>query len=203
MKNLVLYVLGALFLFASCQSDELQSDDALAQENDVLLMKAINAYNTYQSKTDWSKVAKSPNANQVTKKFTMHYSRGTVAVNPNPDACGGYNPPLELQIDGYGRGSLIGNFTFTNRACFDPSANNGAGGLLTDLLGVTTTASGDQFYFTRESTYPDPDDPVYTIQHWYITGGSGRFEDASGEIYLRGNQNLPDPIFTGWGEITY
>ena len=72
-------------------------------------------------------------------------------------------------------------------------------------MGVLTTAAGDQFYFVRQSTYPDPDDPLFTIQYWIIDGGSegGRFETASGEIFLRGNQNLPDPVFTGWGEITY
>lgn len=207
MKKLMLLVAGAIFLFASCQPDELASDDALLQENDELLMKAINAYNTHQSKTDWSKAVKNPNAYQVTKKWTMRYSKGSrFEVVPNPDACGDFSfPYLELQIDGYGQGSLFGNFTFTNRGCFDPAANGGAGGLVSDLLGVVTTAAGDQFYFTRQAVYPDPDDPLFTIQYWTINGGSegGRFEYASGELYLRGNQNLPDPVFTGWGTFIF
>jgi hypothetical protein len=200
MKNLILLLAGAIFLFASCQSDELDSDDALAQENDVILMKALKAYNTHQSTTDWSQTSKSPNANQVTRKWTMHYSTGTVAVVPNPDACGDFDPPLEFQVDGYGRGSLFGNFTFTNRACFDPAA----GVFLTDLLGVGTTAAGDQWYFVRVSVTPDPDNPGFTTQRWKITGGSegGRFERAEGWLEIYGDGS-PGSFFVGWGEFKY
>jgi hypothetical protein len=201
MKKLFFYVLGALFLFASCQSDELESD-ALVQENDVILMKAIEAYSNYQSKTDWSQASKSPNANQVTKKWTMHYSTGTVAVVPNPDACGDFDAPnLELQIDGYGRGSLFGNFTFTNRACFDPEL-----GFLSDLLGVGTTAAGDQFYFVLESSIPDPEpNDNFVTQRWNIRGGSegGRFERASGWLEIYGDNTQSGSVFVGWGEFTY
>jgi len=200
MKKLLMYVLGALFLFASCQSDELQNDE-LVQTDDAILMKAMEAYKTYQSKTDWSKTSKSPKANQVTRKWTMHYSTGTVAVVPNPDACGDFGEPyLELQIDGYGRGSLFGNFTFTNRACLDPIS----GEFLTDLLGVGTTAAGDQWYFAEESVTLDPDNPGFYTQRWIITGGSegGRFERASGWLEIYGDAS-PDSFFVGWGEFTY
>lgn len=204
MKKLFMYVVGAIFLFASCQSDELQSDEALVMENDAILLKAMEAYNTYQSKTDWSQASKSPKANQVTRKWTMHYSTGTVAVVPNPDACGEFDAPnLELQIDGYGRGSLFGNFTFTNRACLDPNS----GLFLTDLLGVGTTAAGDQWNFVRVSVTPDEDNPPFTTQRWNITGGSegGRFERASGwlEIYGDPTGATPGSVFVGWGEFTY
>ena len=217
MKNLILYVLGVLFLFASCQPDELQSDE-LVQTDDLLEMKAMDFYKNFQSNTDWSKAAKSPNANQVTKKWTMRYSYATrYGFFENPADCS--HPTdltRELQIDGQGQGSLFGNFTFTNRACFKAKYDND-GELMYDenghlilvpispLLGVVTTAAGDQFYFVRQSTYKDVEDPDFTIQYWIITGGSedGRFERASGELYLRGNQNLPNPIFTGWGEIRY
>ena len=40
MKKFILYVAGAVFLFASCQSDELESDDLLVQDYDALMMQA-------------------------------------------------------------------------------------------------------------------------------------------------------------------
>lgn len=199
MKKLILYVVGALFLFASCQSDELESDDALAQENEVLLMKAVEAYNTYPGTTDWSQAAKSPNANQVTKKWTMHYSTGTVAVVPNAGGCS----PTEFQVDGWGRGSLFGNFTFTNRACFDESLLPG-NPFTSPMLGVGTAAAGDQWYFVRVGVTPDPDNPGFSTQRWNITGGSegGRFENASGWLEIYGDGS-PGSYFVGWGEFIY
>ena len=199
MKKLILYLVGAIFLFASCQSDELESDDALVQENDILLMQALEAYSRYPSNTDWSKALKSPNANQVTKKWTMHYSTGDVAIVPNAGGCS----PFEFQVDGYGRGSLFGNFTFTNRACFDSSLLPG-NPFTSTMLGVGTTAAGDQWYFERVGVTPDPDNPGYTTQRWIITGGSegGRFERASGWLEIYGDGS-PGSYFVGWGEFVY
>ncbi len=196
MKKFLLYLAGALFLFVSCQSDELITDPV--QDQDALLMKALEAYSTYQSKTNWSQTSKSPNANQVTRQWTMHYSTGEVAFVPNPDACP--DTPLEFQVDGYGRGSLFGNFTFTNRACFDFAV-----GYTTDLVGVGTAAAGDQWYFVRESVTPDPENPGFTTQYWVITGGSegGRFENASGWLEIYGDTSQSGSFFVGWGEFTY
>jgi len=200
MKKLILYVVGALFLFASCQSDELESNDALAQENDAMLIQALEAYGRFQGKTDWSLASKSPNANQVTRKWTMHYSTGNSVLVPDAGGCS----PFELQIDGWGRGSLFGNFTFTNRACFDPSLlpNNP---FTSDMLGVGTAAAGDQWYFVRVGVTPDPDNPGYSTQSWIITGGSegGRFENASGWLDIYGNPTLSGAVFVGWGEFIY
>ncbi len=198
MKKLFFYVLGALFLFASCQSDELDNDEALVLENDVILMKAIDAYNNYQSKTDWSQASKSPKANQVTKKWTMKYTRGTVNVVPNIDC----DPNLLFLIEGDGLGSLFGRFTFIDTACFDPVT----GEFLTPLLGVITTAAGDQLYFELVSITPDPppNENIATL-YWIITGGSegGRFERASGSIYIYGDNTVEEFTSVGWGEITY
>lgn len=223
MKNLVLYVLGALFLFASCQTDELESDDLLVQDYDALMMQAKEAYKNYQSKTktDWSQTSKSINANQVAREWTMKYSYATrLEFVPNTDACAGFgSPTLELQIDGYGLGSLFGNFTFINRQCFPwdgetegPTGPRPTGPPFEAMRGVGTAANGDQWYFNQVLNEEYPPDSGYYLQVWTIDEGSegGRFERADGELWLYGNPDSGDPSdpttqepFVGGGTFIY
>lgn len=201
MKKLFIYLVGVIFLFASCQSDVLESDDSLLLENDLILMKALEAYKNYKSTTPWSTTSKSPNANQVTKKWTMKYSRGTVSVVPNPGDCSDFDPPLQFLIEGDGLGSLFGRFTLINTACFNPET----GEFLTDLLGIITTAKGDKLYYQLEYVTPDLENEGFFTYHWKITGGSegGRFERASGWLEIYGDSRPVEFRFIGWGEITY
>lgn len=198
MKKLVMYVVGALVLFVSCQSDELQSDE-LVQTDDAILLKVTKAYENYQSKTktDWSQTAKSPRANQVARNWTMKYSYATrFDFVPNTDACADFDgPTVELQIDGYGLGSLFGNFTFINRQCFPGVTVPTGPPLEVEMRGIGTAANGDQWYFFRTEVNPDPDNPGYEAQVWEIRGGNegGRFEEASGWIVIYGNPTSGDP----------
>lgn len=217
MKKLILYAVGAIFLFVSCQNDELESDDSLVQDYDALMMQAKEAYKNYQSKTktDWSQTSKSINANQVAREWTMKYSYATrFAFVPNTDDCAGFgSPTLELQIDGYGLGSLFGNFTFINRQCFpwDGISEGPTGPPLEAMRGVGTAANGDQWYFNR--VYNEPcGDEGYFLQVWTIDGGSegGRFERADGWLWLYGNPTSGDPSdpdtqepFVGGGTFIY
>ena len=211
MKNFILYALGALFLFATCQPDELQSDE-LVQTDDAILLKVTEAYENYKSnnKTDRSQTAKSPKANQVARKWTMKYSYGTrFDFVPNAGDCADFDgPTIELQIDGYGQGSLFGNFTFINRLCFPgaPGVPVPVGPPLEEeMRGIGTTAAGDQWYFFRTKVTQDPDNLGYAAQLWRIEGGSegGRFERASGWLEIYGNPDLPDTPFVGEGVFIY
>jgi hypothetical protein len=177
------------------------------QTDDLIQMKAMDVYKNYQGTTNWSQPAKSPRANQVARKWTMKYSYATrIDFAPNPDACGDFGvPTLEFQVDGYGLASHMGNFTFINRACFELDDKGIPTRPLEALRGVGTTAAGDQWYFVRESSDEDPPGSGYFLQKWKVTGGSegGRFEYASGELYLYGNPDLPEEPFVGWGEFVY
>ena len=175
-------------------------------------MQAMKAYDTYKSKTDWSEASKNLNAYQVSKNWTMKYSYATrVGFFANPDACDALgDPTLEFQVDGYGLGSLFGNFTFINRGCFAAKYIEVEGQqiLIPDypleaLRGVGTTAAGDQWEFLRKSNDEDPENSGYFLQIWEITGGSGRFENASGELWLYGNPELPEEPFVGGGTFIF
>ena len=196
-----MYILAAFFIFVSCQSDQLESDESLIQENEVVLKKAMEALMNYNGPEYSVTDRNNPNANQVTRQWRMKYSRGTINVVPNPGDCGDYDPPLQFLIEGDGLASHVGRFTFTNTACFNPDQ-----GFLTPLMGVLTAAAGDQLYFVLNYVEPDPDNENYSTRYWDIIGGSegGRFEDASGWIALYGDGTTnPFDNFTGWGEWTY
>mgnify|MGYP001819625074 CR=1 FL=1 len=207
MKKFILYVIGAIFLFASCQSDQLETDDMSFQVNDAVLMKALDSFNNYKSPTESLKASKSVNANQVTREFKMLYSRWTVGVVPNSNpyndgpnsGCEGFYD-LQFVVDVGGIGSLIGKFSVRNLACVDMDGN-----FVSPLYGWITAANGDVLYTMLDYVIPDMDNPNFVTYHYNIIGGSpgGRFENASGfiEIYGDGTANPFD--FVGGGEITY
>lgn len=194
-----MYVLGAIFLFASCQSDELQSDEVLVMNNDVILMKAIESFKNYKSTKQSSTTAyKSDNANRVTKEMVIKYSRGNIDVVVNPDACGANNPPLQFVLNGGGIASLIGQYTVLNIACIGPD------GLEDPLLGFITAANGDEIYTELFQTIPDDDKEDFATLDYDIIGGSGRFEGATGKLYIYGEIVLSGPYeAVGWATITY
>jgi|GEM_PF-2326623 len=198
MKKLFMYVVGAILLFASCQSDELQSDEALVMENDVILMKAIESFKNYKSTKQSSTIAsKSDNANRVTKEMVIKYSRGNIDVVLNTDACGDNNPPLQFVLNGGGIASLIGQYTVLNIACIGQDG-------LEDLMGIITAANGDEIYTELIQTIPDEDKEDFHTLEYKIIGGSGRFEGAEGKLYIYGEIVLSGPYeAVGWATITY
>ena len=185
MKNFIFYLAGAIFLFVSCQSDLLESDDALIQ------------------------ASKSENATKVTKEFKMLYSRGTVSVIPNTDpfiwgspdsGCGGKGD-LQFVVDGGGIASHIGKFSVMNLACVD-----GVGNFVSPLFGWITAANGDVIHTMLENVTPDPDHPGFNTYRYKILGGSegGRFEKATGWLEIYGDSSANPFEFVGvGGEITY
>ncbi|MDX1314759.1 MAG: hypothetical protein R3356_04600, partial [Eudoraea sp.] len=161
----------------------------------------------YNSAKQSFRTSKSVNANQVTKEFKMLYSRGTVGVVPNSDpysdgpnsGCSGLGD-LQFVVDGGGIGSLIGKFTVRNLACVDMEGN-----FVSPLYGWITAANGDVIHTMLVNVTPDMDNLNFATYHYEIIGGSegGRFENASGFIYIYGDTTANPFDFVGGGEITY
>ncbi len=121
-----------------------------------------------------------------------------VDVPPFPSvACPPSDPPhtLILKVQGSLRGTLshFGLSTVSNTHCGDiklfPNIIP-----LTDGKGVIRAANGDEVFYTYEG-YIDPS-PVCGVSHVFeltgtITGGTGRFAGASGEISWTGTQVQP------------
>ena len=188
MKKLIFYLVGAIFLFASCQSDLLENDDAFLNE-----------------------ALKSPNAKPVTKEMTIMSYEGFIVIspifNPTPDDCNivlpGEDFPLYFEQTGSGVASHIGQYTFVNTACL------GLDGL-EEFEGVITASNGDEIHYgldkiecvNNPSSNFCPYEPATFT--YLIDGGTGRFEEASGTLIING-LFVPDGKFeaTGYAEITY
>ena len=137
--------------------------------------------------------------NSVTRPFSAHTS-GTIAIVYSEDnECYPYFP--QVQFIGSGTGTHIGNHTSEWYVC-----TNEQQGLEGPFHGTFTAANGDKIYFNQ------PDPSVFTIDEngnvtgeFDITGGTGRFEDATGHINTTGVDDFVNLTFDIYSEgfITY
>lgn len=134
----------------------------------------------------------------VTKTLKIHESSGTTFMDaPVPcedyEICDMCDYGFLYLVQGTGHATHLGAFTVVNYFClseFPPMI----------MRGILTAANGDQIFTHVESVDYTVDPPVY---HYAIDGGSGRFEGATGDIYMWGR--ISDGTFdlVGEGEITY
>ena len=118
---------------------------------------------------------KAPAAEKVTKTLKFHESSGILLYYADPlvpcvicDNCISY---AQLLVQGTGHATHLGAFTVINYMCYDDYITRG----------ILTAANGDQVWTELEG------DPVDGVFHYIIKGGTGRFEGASGDIYMWGD----------------
>jgi hypothetical protein len=138
--------------------------------------------------------------NAVTRPFSGH-STGTIAiVYSETNECYPYFPRVEFT--GSGTATHLGNGTNEWYVCL----NTETGGLEGAFYGTLTAANGDKVYFSQ------PDPSVFTIDQngnvtgeFDITGGTGRFEGATGHINTSGVNDFLNMTFdiNSEGYITY
>ncbi|MGB5238735.1 MAG: hypothetical protein WBM43_01405 [Flavobacteriaceae bacterium] len=202
MKTKLLLFIGTLLL-ASCQTEDLEYEQIVDQNEEVALTNVLKSFNNYTANEYMPQAAKNDNATRVKKDVIFRYSRGTFGIVVNPEACSDYfDPPLQFVIEGGGIATHIGRFTVENYACVNPQ-----GELLSNLYGFITAANGDVIHTVVVNSYPDEDNPPNVYYEYMIIGGSagGRFEGASGSITMYGIIDYATGTFEleGWGEITY
>ena len=137
--------------------------------------------------------------NAVTRPFNSH-STGTIAFSYSEDnEC--YPAFIQTQFIGSGTGTHIGNHTSEWYVCSTPE-----GGLAGTFYGTVTAANGDKIYYSQ------PDPSVFTIDEFGnvtgefdITGGTGRFEGATGHLNTTGVDDFVNLTFDIYSEgyITY
>lgn len=103
------------------------------------------------------------------------------------------DPYYQTRIIGEGNATLIGHFTVLNT--YDSYANMAPMG--GPWLGFITAANGDEIHTQLVGQGPS--------YHYVIIGGTGRFEGATGDIYMTGESSFIDYTWTmeGEGTITY
>ena len=113
-----------------------------------------------------------------------------------PSGCDG--ELLQIDIAGSGKATHLGNFDVNLTNCTNLST-------VFMISGYLTAANGDEIYTYNVGQGMDDDGPYLLFM---IDGGTGRFEDASGEIRLYEVIEFTSPtggIFSnrGLGTITY
>jgi hypothetical protein len=112
-------------------------------------------------------------------------------VDPTRPGC----PAGSIPISGEGSGeaTYVGTFTMTAEFCLDPTSPTYSG------TGSVVAANGDQIYteYTGYSTSPTE----YT-QSEIIVGGTGRFENVSGNIVVHGTRGPDSFTATLAGEVS-
>jgi len=152
-------------------------------------------------------------SNQVTKAFLSYKgtamkttatkggkpfkSSGSGTISYNFNGCG--DGTLQLQSSGGGNSTHLGLFTQSTTVCIDLAS----GELIGDVVGVGKAANGDKVYYLFVGAGIDPGAGLL-FQDYVITGGSGRFSGASGDMRLLYQVNTPtDFAYTGTGTISY
>ena len=182
MKTLIFYLVGAIFLFASCQSDDLSIDEA----------------------------SKSDNALEKSKRIVFHKYEGEIIITPifvpEPGDCTYPVPPdnipLHFRQEGGGNATHIGAYSFVNTACIGELG-------LENFEGTLTTENGELYYgdpviecVKDPSVGICPGEPA--IFTYTITGGEGLFEGATGTITIKAKFVAAGPFKgTGWADFTY
>lgn len=165
----------------------------------ALLLGITACQKDESSSADNSSPGKNTLKNAVTRPFNAH-SAGTIAiVYSEENECYPYFPRVEFT--GSGTGTHIGNHTSEWYVCINEQQ-----GLEGSFYGTLTAANGDKIYFSQ------PDPSVFTIDEYGnvtggfdITGGTGRFEGATGHINTSGVDDFINNTFDIYsvGTITY
>ena len=129
------------------------------------------------------------NAQQTIPFHTSSYAFHTIDSRPEPgcDATG----ESRIYLTGSGAATHLGHYTVTFSFCAESD------GTLRDGRGTFVAANGDLLHFTFEGTSSFV--PPYSVafqSHATFTGGSGRFENATGGAVVTGALD----VMTGGGD---
>ena len=121
-------------------------------------------------------------------------------------ACG--EDRIDVQVEGHGQGTHVGRYTITRHHCFNPALATFEDGTF-----ELTAANGDKILGTYSGfvagvvEVDDQGNPLVVIINatQVITGGTGRFAGATGQVDLYSEFNLVTHrgVFTMKGWISY
>ena len=99
-----------------------------------------------------------------------------------------------LEVTGTGNSTRLGSYSARYRECLDPET-----GAVTHGTFTLTAADGDELFGTYSGQSAPTGEPgVVTYDDpGVITGGTGRFEGASGTANTRGSANLATGEYSG------
>ena len=185
--------LAALF-FAACEKDSNEVNPSTGQ-------------NDYSSNTNVAKV-------RVSRPFQIQFS---TAVDPNPNIpptpCSGDLGLANAGLFVSGTATYLGLINAAQSRLQDVSCNLSLAThlLTTSIAGQMVSADGDTLFYTGNdeidvlNLLTGSTDPGTITGTWTFTGGTGRFEGATGSFSISGPVNFATASFsgTGVGTITF
>lgn len=192
----ILTIAVVFTLLASCKKEMIsesadKSDLKVYAEmaTDAMLMKSKDK----SEKKDKDDKDKSKDK-QESKTFKINGS-GNISYLPN--GCG--ESTLQFRSEGTGNASHIGSLRQATEFCISMATGEPMG----PINGVGTTPNGDKLYYSLVGAGTDAA-TGYMFQKYIFTGGTGKFDDASGSFTLLYNVNNPSNYeYTGTGTIVY
>ena len=172
LKKIFFVIAGICLLLACSKPDEFFDDDPLGN-----ILGCTDETVTVPFKTD----------------FNYNYT----SVGVDVEMCGEY-PMLYVIADGAGTATHLGKFT--TRVEFCVNSETSIFGEEGYTVGSFIAANGDElFYATWGKVEPrDENDPPNILEKWdapfLFTGGTGRFEEASGEGIYHGYNILENEV---------
>lgn len=129
----------------------------------------------------------------VTKTIKFFEVSGTFEFDYTSGECAEGVPYATLE--GEGNASHIGHYTVANYGCYDGESV---------INGLITAANGDEIHTYVDDAWQDPDTEIW-YYHYVIYGGTGRFDEAFGDVDLFGTIDFENFEWTmeGEGTITY
>jgi len=200
MKRILIFAAVILFL-ASCQKEtslessvqpELSAKEYAKMTEDALLAKSKEGKgedkNEKKDKDDKGK-------GKLETKILKSSGSGTIAYTSG--GCGAGT--VRFNSNGTGNSTVIGFFSQQITFCMDMAT----GQVISPITGVGTTPNGDKIYYSFVGQGIDAA-TGFTYQDYVITGGTGKFDGASGATRLLYDINEPTAYrYTGTGTITF
>jgi hypothetical protein len=189
MKKILLLA-AASVIFAACTKDNPASISSQAE---------LKNYAAIASNAMLAASGKSANSSLNDEKpKTMPFKpSGSGTISYVPDGCG--SGTLRFVSNGQGNSNRFGAFTQLTTFCI----NVGTGQPMGPITGAGTGANGDKFFYTFANAGVDEATGL-TFQEYDITGGTGRFVNATGSMKLTYHVFEPTHYsYTGDGTLTY
>lgn len=198
MKRILFFAAVILFL-ASCQKEtsldssvqpELSAKEYAKMTEDALLAKSK------EGKGD-DKNEKNDDRGKDKRETKILKSSGSGTIAYTPGGCGAGT--VQFNSNGTGNSTVIGFFSQQITFCMDMAT----GQVISPIAGVGTTPNGSKIYYSFAGQGIDAA-TGFMYQDYVITGGTGKFEGASGATRLLYDINEPTAYrYTGTGTITF
>ncbi len=191
MKFSTLLLIFLLFAAYACNKDELVPPEQSNTKTAITIAPLTADNLVVPAMTGHLKKA------TPTRPMKFLNSSGSFEIRMNDEACS--ETGLQAYVWGSGNATFLGAFDVVNLYCVDMMGNPAS-----PIQGFLTAANGDQMFTQVIDAWIDMDTGENFLVYMII-GGTGRFQNASGEWLIHGWIDYENSTWdlTGEGEIAF